>query len=30
VWLWMVVAPDRLSTVARRLVTSKQHDLNAH
>ena len=27
VWLWMVVAPDRLSAVARRLVTSEHHEL---
>jgi PIN domain nuclease of toxin-antitoxin system len=27
VWLWMVVAPDRLSPAARRLVSSEEHDL---
>jgi len=27
VWLWMVVAPDRLSPAARRLVSSEENDL---
>jgi PIN domain nuclease of toxin-antitoxin system len=27
VWLWMVVAPDRLSPVARRLVASEENEL---
>lgn len=27
VWLWMVVAPDRLSPAARRLVSSAENDL---
>ena len=27
VWLWMVVAPDRLSPAARRLVSSDENDL---
>jgi PIN domain nuclease of toxin-antitoxin system len=27
VWLWMVVAPDRLSAAARRLVSSEENEL---